>query len=121
MVVYGPDQNPAEEVATGTVAFTSLSEQSAVGNGLVMVGGATRLNHTMWVVPNGDVTAGGVTFQGSLDDVNWVDLGDEFEVTGSFSSLTQPAPVLNRPLQYLRAVVTTTIVGGSVTVLVTSV
>jgi hypothetical protein len=121
MVVYGPDGQPAEEDATGTVAFTSLSAQSAVGNGLTMVGGAARLNHAMWIVPTAGVTAGAVQLQGSLDNVNFVNLGEPVTVTGPFSGLTQPSPILGQPLQYLRAVIATAIVGGSVTVLVASV
>jgi hypothetical protein len=121
MVVYGPDQNPAEEVATGTAAFTSLSEQSAVGNGLVMVGGAVRLNHAMWVIASVGVTVGGVTLQGSVDGVNFVNLASEQSIAGPFSDSYVPLLVQNQLAQYLRAVVTTTIVGGSVTVLVASV
>jgi hypothetical protein len=121
MAIYDPDGNLTEEVATGTTPFTSLLAQSAVGDGLVMVGGAVRLNHAMWIVPTAGVTAGAVQFQGSLDNVNFVNLGEPVTVTGPFSGLTQPSPILGQPLQYLRAAVTTAIVGGSVTVLVASV
>ena len=120
MVVYGPDGNEVAEVASGTAGYISLSAQSAVASGLPMNGGACRNWHTMQVTSSAGVTAGAVQLQGSLDGVNWFNIGSAVSTTSASTTFT---PVVNsaaQPLQYLRASITTLISGGTLTALVAS-
>lgn len=121
MPIYGPDGNLDEEIVAGTPAFQSLVAASAVSNGLTMVGGGVRLNHVMWVIASSGVSSGAVQLQGSIDNVNWVNLGSAQSITGPFSASYTPLVVQNQLVQYLRAAITTLISGGTVTVWVASV
>jgi hypothetical protein len=113
VVVYGPDGQPAEEVAAGTVAFVSLSAASAVGAGAVLVGGACRSNHVL--VVSGSGTAGAVELEGSLDQSTWYSLGSI-----NVASNAAPLFVSNSPAQFLRANITAAVTGGSITATVGS-
>lgn len=119
MATYGPDGNLQEEISYGTQGFTSLSAVSAVGPGVVLNGGACRSSHTIVVASSPGVSAGAVQLQGSLDGINWFNLGAAIN-TNTASTTFAPVVVSNQPVQYLRAYITSVITGGTVTALIAS-
>jgi hypothetical protein len=104
-------------VAVGAGPVTSLSAVTT-GNGTALNGGCPHNNHTMVATTSAGVSAGAVQLQGSMDNVNWVSLGSP--LTTAVASTTTAQTQSAQPWQYIRAVVTTTIVGGTITVLVAS-
>lgn len=102
-------------VAVGAGPVTSLSA-ATTGNGTALNGGAPHSNHVMVATTSSGVSAGAVQLQGSLDNVAWVSLGSP--LTCAVASTTSAQAQTAQPYQYLRAVVTTTVVGGTVTVLI---
>ena len=120
MAIYGPDGNLATECACGTAGFMSLNAQSAVGNGLALNGGVCRNYHTMVVTSSAGVSAGSVQLQGSLDGVNWFDLGTAVSTDAASETFAPVVVSTPQPVQYLRAVIATVITGGTVTALVAS-
>jgi hypothetical protein len=89
-----------------------------VQQGVSLNGGACRANHVLVVTTSSGVSAGAVQLLGSLDGVNWYDLGSP--VSTSAESATTAVLVANSPAQYLCAAITTAITGGTVTAFVAS-
>ena len=118
MAIYNPDGNLAEEVVGGVQGIVSLSDASEVGPGAVLDGGAARANHTAAVTVSAGVTGGEVALMGSLDNLNWFLLNSE---TFTSADAGTTVPIMDTvAVQYIRASVTTAIVGGSVSVMVVS-
>lgn len=105
-------------VSLGVPAATSLSAVSAIGAGTALNGYTPHSSHTMVITTSAGVSAGAVALQGSLDNVNWFQI--IAPVTTNAASTVFAASVGASPYQYVRAAVTTTITGGTVTVLVAS-
>jgi hypothetical protein len=102
--------------ANGTGALTSLNAVTT-GSGSALDNGVARSNHTMVWTGSAGVSAGAVQLQGSLDSTSWVLLGSPQTVTAS----TSGAQAVNgQAYRYIRATVTTTITGGTVTCLIAS-
>lgn len=76
-----------------------------------------RLNHVLVVLAAAGTTAGVVQLQGSLDGSNWVQLGTTVTLTAAGTSLVSVSGI---PMRFVRGVISTTVVGGSVTGWVTS-
>lgn len=102
-------------------AFLSLNAQSATSAVPGFLDNVEpRPQHSLFVVAGAGVSAGVVAIQISNDGVNWSNPG------ASAVSVTTSAPgayainVANFPAQYVRAAITTTITGGTVTAYVAS-
>jgi hypothetical protein len=95
----------------------SLSAVSAAGSGAVLDAGDCMSDHTMVVTSSAGVTAGAVQLQGSLDGVNWFNLGSAVSTTTA-STTFAPVVISNQPVRFLRANITTAITGGTVTAVV---
>jgi hypothetical protein len=97
----------------------SLTAASAVGAGAVVDNGGCFSQHTLVVTTSAGVTAGAVQLQGSLDTVNWFNLGSP--VSTATAATTFPAVVVSdQPVRFLRGNVTTAITGGTVSAVVAS-
>jgi hypothetical protein len=101
----------------GLQPFQSLNAVSALGAGAALDAVTCRGNVVATVTASAGTTAGQVTIQGSLDHVNWVTVGSP--VTTSAAGTTA-VTATGQFYRYIRANVTTTIVGGTVTVSVGS-
>jgi hypothetical protein len=101
--------------------FTSMSAVSAVSNGTGVDGGVMRLNHSMAVTTSAGVSAGVVQIQGSLDGTNWFNMPTTSSVTTNAASTTFLVTPPACPARFVRAAITTTITGGTITAVVGSV
>jgi hypothetical protein len=113
MSYQAANQNTVEAYATGLPPVVSLSAVSATGAGTVLDGVVIRPNAVLVVTTSSGVSAGAVQLQGSLDQTNWFPIGSA--VTTSAASTTTVASSTSAFARYLRAAVTTTITGGTVT------
>jgi hypothetical protein len=92
----------------------SLVNQSALNTvGAVIDAGEIRANSVLVVTSNAGVTAGAVQLQGSIDTVNWFNLGAAV-TTNAASTTFPPVAVAASPVRALRAKITTAVVGGTV-------
>jgi hypothetical protein len=82
----------------------------------VLDGGVVRLNAVLAVTTSAGVSAGAVQLQGSLDGTNWFNLGSA--VTTTTASTTTQVTSTTALVRYLRASITTTITGGTITAVV---
>ena len=98
--------------ATGATPFTSLAAASAIGPRAVFDNVVCRANHTLAVTSSAGVSAGAVQFQGSLDGVNWFNLGSPV-TTNTASRTFAPVMISDEPVNFLRANVTTAITAGA--------
>jgi hypothetical protein len=74
---------------------------------------STRTTAVMVVTSSAGVSAGAVTMQGSLDSVSWYTLGTAVSTTTASTTFT-PATSTTVPFRYVRALITTTITGGTI-------
>lgn len=86
-------------------AASATSATSTVLDGVVM-----RTNSTLVVVTGAGVSAGAVTIQGSLDGTNWYAIGSALSVSAANTLYHQTGTV---PARFFRAVVSTTVTGGT--------
>lgn len=100
-------------VGTGLSPVVSLSAVSATGAGTALDGGVCHSNHTLVVTTSAGVTAGAVQLQGSMDGVSWLNMGSAVSTTAA-NSIYYLA-LANQPMRLIRANVTTTITGGTIT------
>ena len=96
---------------------SSLAAGSTTGAGSQLDNSGVFANHTLVTITTAGITAGAVQLQGSLDNINWVNLGTPITLT---ASSVQTASVANAPFQWVRANVSTTVTGGSVAAWVAS-
>lgn len=95
-------------------AQASLTNQSALNtNGTAINGGTVRGTAYMVVTSGAGVSAGAVQLQGSLDGVNWFNLGSAV-TTNAASTTFAPVIVSGTAVQYVRATITTGITGGTI-------
>jgi hypothetical protein len=107
-------------VATGLDRVLSLNAQSALNTlGAVLDGGVCRSSHIIVVTSSAGVASGAVQLQGSLDNVNWYNLGAAVN-TNAASSTFAPVAVAGTPTRYLRATITTVITGGTISASISS-
>lgn len=102
-------------VATGSeISFTTLNAQSAVGNGTAQDFAACYSNVTMVIAPSaGNLSAGVVALEGSLNGTNWVEIGTP--ITYSGTSVTEDITVSGIAMRHFRGVIKTEVTGGTVT------
>jgi hypothetical protein len=100
-----------ERYTTGVRPAVSLTAVTT-GSGTALDGGVARANAVATFTTSSGVSAGACQLFGSLDGVNYVALGSP--VTTASASTTYTQVVQNAFVRYVRAQVTTTIVGGSV-------
>ena len=103
--------------ATRTYPQLSLPAGTTTGAGTVLDNGGCAANHTAFTVTSSGVSAGAVQLQGSLDNVNWANLGSALTLTASSA---QSVSVSGAPFQFIRANVSTNVVGGTTQVYVAS-
>ena len=112
MAYIGPNSNTIEAYTTGLPPIASLSAVSAVGAGTVLDGLAVRQNAVMTVTTSSGVSAGDVQLEGSLDGVNFFNLGSAVSTTSA--STTTQVTATAALVRYVRAAVTTAITGGTI-------
>jgi hypothetical protein len=112
MAISDQNSNAIVQNTSGIAPQTSLSAVSAVGAGTALDGAVVRANAVITVTTSAGVTAGAVALQGSLDGVNFVNLGSAISTTAA--STTYTAVATNVFMRYVRAAVTTAITGGTV-------
>lgn len=95
----------------------SLPAGSTAGNGVALDSNGATASHTLVTATTAGITAGAVQLQGSLDNVNWVNLGAAVTLT---ASSVQSVSATGMPFQFVRAAVTTPVTGGTVTAWVAS-
>jgi hypothetical protein len=118
---------PLSMAVAGPVPTLSLSAVSAVQNGLMLDNTGVRNNHSMVVIVSAGFSTGVVTLQGSQDNVNWFTLVIASN-TGTSPAVAPPLTASNSfiytatltPVRYLRAAITTVIVGGTISAYVAS-
>lgn len=101
--------------AAGTPAIASLTAV-ATGTGTVLDGGVLHTAPVLGVTAGAGVSAGVVLLEGSLDGTNWFSMGATNSVTTSAPGTTVVQS--SNTARFLRARITTPIVGGTVTALV---
>lgn len=108
-------------ITGGGLVLQSLSGVSATGPGTAYTNEASRAraNPTMVVVTSAGVTAGAVQLQGSLDGVNWFNIGTAISTTTASAVLALAAAPGTTHIA-LRANVTTPIAGGTISAWVAS-
>lgn len=103
----------------GAPPYQSLNAQSATtATPNVLDNTFAKAQHSLFVVSSAGVSAGVVTLQGSNDNVNW--FSTTATCTTNAASSAFAANLANFPFQYVRAAITTTITGGTVTAYVAS-
>lgn len=108
------DGSTIEATTAGVPPIVSLSAVSATGAGAVLDGTVTRQNAVISVTTSAGVSAGSVQLLGSLDGVNFHQLGSAISTTAA--STTTAATVADAFVRYVKANVATAITGGTVTV-----
>lgn len=103
-------------VALRTPGQLSLPAGSTTGAGTALDNNGSCANHTLVTVASAGVAAGAVQLQGSIDNVNWANLGSPVTLT---ASTVQTASVV-AAFQFVRANVSTTVTGGTVAAWVAS-
>lgn len=102
---------------TRSAGQLSLAAGTTAGAGASLDNGGCCASHTLVTVATAGITAGAVQLQGSLDNVNWVNLGAAVTLT---ASSVQTVSVTGSPFQFVRANVSTGVTGGSVQAMVAS-
>ena len=95
----------------------SLAAGSTTGAGTGYDNSGVYANHTLVTIGSAGISAGAVQLQGSLDNVNWVNLGTPITLTASTVQVTN---VASTPFQFIRANVSTNVTGGTVSAWVAS-
>lgn len=108
----------ANEQGPGGKPFKSVAAGVAIANGATWDNGSCRIAHNVVAITSAGVSAGGVQLQGSLDGVNWYPLGAALP-TAAASTVFQQA-VTAIPSRFIRANISTLVVGGTVDVWVGS-
>jgi hypothetical protein len=107
-----------EQRTSGVAPVVSLAGKSATSSvPVVLDGTVVRTNATMVVTSSSGVSAGAVTLQGSLDGTNWFALGSAVS-TSSASTTFTPVVQTGVLVRYVRAAITTTITGGTISAVV---
>jgi hypothetical protein len=100
----------------GTPPFPAAAPLAS-GNFAGQDGGTIHGTAIMQVTSGVGVSAGAVQMQGSLDNVNWFNLGAA-TTTNAASTVFAPVVVTGTAVRYVRASITTPITGGTVTAVV---
>src|SRR6516165_7019022 len=106
-----------EQYTPGVAPVVSLTAQSATSaTPTVLDGIVVRANAVMAVSTSAGVSAGSVQLQGSLSGAagSWFNLGSAVSTTAA--STTTAVVVTNALTRFVKAVIATTITGGTVTV-----
>jgi hypothetical protein len=99
----------------GITPVVSLSAQSATSaTPTILDGLSTRTTAIMVVNSSAGVSAGSVQLYGSLDGTVFYALGSAVS-TSSASTTFTPVVTTSTPFRYLKAVIATTITGGTIT------
>lgn len=107
--IYG---NEIQAYTAGLPPVESLTTASATNATATVLDAVTvRANSILVVVTSAGVTAGDVQLQGSLDGVNFYAIGSALAVSAANTVYTGTSTTRAR---YFRAVVSTTITGGTV-------
>lgn len=97
--------------------LASLTAAAAIAPGQALDNGYPRANHSLIVVTSAGVTGGVVQLQGSHDGQNYANLGAGI-TTNAASSVFQLAA--QAAMRYLRAAISTAIIGGTVNATIAS-
>jgi hypothetical protein len=81
MAVSDQFSNAIVQNTYGQPPLVSLTNVSATGGGTALDGLVTRTSAAMVVVSSAGTSAGSVQMQGSLDNVNWFNLGTPISTT----------------------------------------
>lgn len=108
---------PTLSIAAGSTATTTVSQ--------VLDNGHSMANHSCYIIIAGTLTAGLVALETSLDNANWTGAaaqGGSAVTAAGFSTGTgmYVLTLTGCPAQFVRAAITTTITGGTVTAWVAS-
>jgi hypothetical protein len=112
MAYVGPGNNTVQAFSYGLPPAVSLTAVSTVQAGTALDGLCVRANAVISVTTSAGVTAGAVQLQGSLDGVNYFNLGSAISTTTA--STTTAVLVQNAFARFVRAAVVTAITGGTV-------
>jgi hypothetical protein len=112
MAISDQNSNAIVQNTSGIAPLVSLSAVSAVGPGSALDGAVARANAVITVTTSAGVSAGAVGLFGSLDGVNYVQLGSPISTTAA--STTYTAVATNVFMRWVRAAVTATVVGGTI-------
>lgn len=102
----------ANELGPGGKPFKSIAAGVALANGATWDNGSCRACHTVVAVTSAGVSAGGCQLQGSLDGVNWYPIGVALPCAAASTVFQQSTGTI--PARYVRANVSTLVVGGTV-------
>lgn len=98
----------------GLAPAASLVAQSATSATPVVLDAlSTRTTACMVVTSSAGCSAGAVQMQGSLDNVSWYSLGTAVSTTTA-STVFTPVVTTTTPFRFVRALITTTITGGTI-------
>jgi hypothetical protein len=89
----------------------SLPALSTTGSGNQLDNSSVLANHTLVTISSAGISAGAVQLQGSLDNLNWANLGTPITLT---ASTVQTVSVTGAPFRFVRANVSTNVTGGTV-------
>lgn len=107
--------NRIDVYSLGIAPVVSLSAKSATtSTPTVLDGLTTRTTAVMVVNSSAGVSAGSVQLYGSLDGTVFYTLGSPVSTT-SASTVSTPVVSTSVPFRYLKAVIATTITGGTIT------
>jgi hypothetical protein len=109
----GTAGTPVTPQTQGIAPATSLTNVSAVSSGTALDGLSLRSTVAMVLNSSAGVSAGSVQLQGSLDNVNWYNLGTAVSTTTA-STVFAPVVVSATAARYARASVVTAITGGTI-------
>lgn len=99
------------DYATRGAAQLSLAAGSTTGAGTQLDNNGCAANHTIVTISSAGIASGAVQLQGSLDNVNWANLGTPLTLV---ASTIQSQSVTGSPFSFVRANVSTTVSGGTV-------
>lgn len=108
----------ANEMGPGGAPLKSIAAGAAIANGTARDNGSCRTAHNVVAVTSAGVSAGGVQLQGSLDGTNWYPLGAALPCAAASTVFQQAVTAI--PSRFVRANISTTVVGGTVDVWVGS-
>jgi len=108
----------ANLITSSELPIASLTNATAISNGASLDNKSCRANHTAQALSSAGVTAGTVQLQGSLDGVSWFNIGAALNINAAGAVFQGSSGAT--PARFIRAQITATITGGTVTVFIGS-
>lgn len=112
ITVTNPPGDPIDVSVIGQTTATPTLTAATTGNGATFDAGSAMANFSMAIVPSAGVSAGVVDLQVSHDGTDWIKISSSAAL---LAGTNQQLTLSGSAFRYARGVVSTDVVGGTVT------